>query len=61
MTKIKDIIAYLENIAPPPYQEDYDNSGLLVGNPEDETNGVLIALDTTEEIIQEALDKQCNQ
>jgi len=60
MTKIKDIIAYLENIAPPPYQEDYDNSGLLVGNPEDETNGVLIALDTTEEIIQEALDKQCN-
>ena len=26
MTKIKDIIAYLENIAPPPYQEDYDNA-----------------------------------
>ena len=60
MTKIRAIIAYLENIAPPPYQEDYDNSGLLVGKPENEVKGVLITLDTTEEVIQEALDKKCN-
>lgn len=60
MTKIKTIIAYLEKIAPLGYQEDYDNSGLLVGNPENEIKGVLITLDTTEEIIEEALDRKCN-
>jgi len=60
MTKIKEVISYLEGFAPPALQEDYDNSGLLVGNPDDETKGVLITLDTTEDIIQEALDKECN-
>ncbi len=60
MTKIREVLTYLESIAPPPYQEDYDNSGLLVGNPEDEVTGVLITIDTTEDIIQEALDNGCN-
>ena len=60
MTKIKDVISYLETIAPLSYQESYDNSGLLTGNKQDIVNGVLTTLDCTEEIVQEAIDKRCN-
>ncbi len=60
MTKIKDVINYLETFAPLAYQESYDNSGLLTGNTEDDANGVIISLDCTEPVIQEAIDKGCN-
>jgi len=53
--KIKEITNYLESIAPLSYQESYDNSGLLVGNHNDEVSKILITLDTTEEIIDEAI------
>jgi len=58
--KIKELTSFLETIAPSSYQESYDNSGLIVGNPNDEINGVLICLDSTESIIDEAIDKKCN-
>ncbi len=58
--KIKDITNYIEQIAPLPLQESYDNSGLLVGNKEDELTGALITLDCTEEIIEEAIKTNCN-
>lgn len=60
MPKVKEIIKVLEDFAPKYYQESYDNSGLQVGNVEDEVTGVLIALDCTELIISEAIDKNCN-
>ncbi|ELR73239.1 Hypothetical protein C900_04750 [Fulvivirga imtechensis AK7] len=60
MTKIKDIIQYLENIAPPAYQEGYDNSCLITGDSSMAVTNVLITLDVTEEVVQEALDKNCN-
>ena len=60
MTKIKDVISYLETIAPLAYQESYDNSGLLTGNKQDTIEGVIITLDCTEAIVQEAIDKGCN-
>lgn len=60
MAKIKDIINYLETVAPPHFQESYDNSGLLTGNPQNEIDGVLITLDTTEAIVDEAISKKCN-
>lgn len=53
--KIKDIILHLERIAPPALQESYDNSGLQVGHPEMEAEGVLVTLDVNEEVIQEAI------
>ena len=59
MTKIKDITKHLEETAPSPYQESYDNSGLLVGDPEAEVQQVLITLDTTEEVIKEAINLGC--
>jgi len=42
------------------YQEGYDNSGLQIGNPEDEAKGVLISLDVTEAILDEAMQKGAN-
>lgn len=58
--KIKELTNYLETIAPSSYQESYDNAGLIVGNPNDEIQGVLVCLDSTEAIIEEAIQKKCN-
>lgn len=58
--KLIEITNYLESIAPLNYQEDYDNSGLIVGNGNDEITAALVALDCTEQIVDEAIAKQCN-
>src|SRR5215212_7283514 len=58
--KIAAVISYLESIAPSSYQEDYDNAGLLTGNPEWECTGVLCTLDATEDVIREARAMNCN-
>lgn len=58
--KIKEVTDFLESIAPKAYQESYDNSGLLTGNYLDEVKGILVTLDCTEEVIQEAIDRQTN-
>ncbi|MCA6073297.1 Nif3-like dinuclear metal center hexameric protein [Fulvivirga sedimenti] len=60
MMKIKDIIQHLEQIAPPSYQESYDNSGLLTGSPSDEVSGILVTLDVTEAVVDESVAKGCN-
>lgn len=56
---IKEIISFLENLAPLNYQESYDNAGLIVGNPANSCTRVLLCLDATEAIIDEAVEKQC--
>ena len=38
--KVKDVVSLIEQLAPPHYQEDYDNTGLTAGNPNDEVSGV---------------------
>lgn len=58
--KIKELTAYLETIAPPLYQESYDNAGLIVGDPAAEITGVLLCLDSTEAVVAEAVEKGCN-
>lgn len=58
--KIKNLITHLESIAPPVYQENYDNAGLIVGDPETKITGVLICLDSTEAVLEEAKAKKCN-
>jgi dinuclear metal center YbgI/SA1388 family protein len=57
--KIKEITSFLESIAPLHYQESYDNSGLIVGNPDAEISKALICLDSTEQIIDEAIKQKC--
>lgn len=58
--KLAEITNFLETIAPLNYQEDYDNSGLIVGNDEDEVHAALVALDCTEQIVDEAIAKNCD-
>ena len=57
---IKDIISEIEHFAPPALKEDYDNVGLLVGSATAEATGVLITLDVTEEVVDEAIQNGCN-
>ncbi len=58
--RIADIVQHLEAVAPPVYQEGYDNAGLIVGDASQECTGVLTCLDSTEEVIAEAVEKGCN-
>ena len=58
--KLKEITGYLESLAPPSYQESYDNAGLIVGDPELEIGKALLCIDSTEEVVREAIKKGCN-
>jgi dinuclear metal center YbgI/SA1388 family protein len=57
---IQELTDFLAYLAPPAYQEGYDNSGLLVGDPATEVTGVLLALDCTEKVVAEAVRRGCN-
>jgi len=57
---VNDITKVLEELAPLAHAEDFDNVGLLVGNPNMKVNGVLVTLDTLENVVDEAIDKNCN-
>ena len=58
--QILEIINALETFAAADYQESYDNSGLIVGNPTTHCTGILCTLDATEEVILEAIAAGCN-
>ena len=58
--KIKEILNSLEETFSLSLQESYDNSGLIIGNATNEVSKVLICFDCTEEIVEEALNKDCN-
>ena len=53
--KVKDIIKVIEGFAPLSIQESWDNSGLCIGSPEDDVNSVLLALDCTPDLVDEAV------
>jgi len=57
---ISFITSLLEKIAPLSLQEDYDNAGLITGNKNWECKGALVCLDVTEEILEEAIQQNCN-
>lgn len=58
--KVKEITEIIEEFAPLSYQESYDNSGLIVGNNNDDVTGVLIALDCIDSVLEEAIALNCN-
>ena len=58
--KIAAITAFLESIAPPSLQENYDNAGLITGNAAWECTGIITSLDATEAVVMEAIEKKCN-
>ncbi|HZI52193.1 MAG TPA: Nif3-like dinuclear metal center hexameric protein, partial [Chitinophagaceae bacterium] len=57
---IAQIISFLESTAPPSLQEHYDNAGLITGNTDWECHGIICSLDATEEVVKEAIAKNCN-
>ena len=58
--KLQEITNALEEIAPISYQESYDNSGLLIGDKKQEIKSALLCLDSTEAVIDEAIEKKCD-
>lgn len=58
--RIKEILQTIEQIAPLPLQESFDNSGLQVGDPNQEAEGVLLCIDVTENVVDEAISLSCN-
>jgi len=58
--KIKELTRKIEELAPLSLQESYDNAGLIIGEPGKEIKGVLITLDVTEAVMQEAIQNNCN-
>ncbi len=60
MILIKDVIRCIEDFAPLPLQESYDNSGVQCGNVNEKATGALLCLDVTEKVINEAIKKKCN-
>lgn len=58
--KIQNITSFLESFAPLSLQENYDNAGLLTGNAGWDCTGIITTLDSTEEVIMEAIEKKCN-
>lgn len=60
MISKKELVSFLESLAPKVLQEDYDNTGWQFGNTEDEVKGVLLCLDVTEAVVEEAKKTNCN-
>ncbi len=56
MATVKEIYNYIDSIAPFKTQEEWDNSGLLVGNENAEVNKILFALDATTDVINQAVE-----
>tara|TARA_B110000261_G_scaffold131575_1_gene147736 strand:+ start:178 stop:960 length:783 start_codon:yes stop_codon:yes gene_type:complete len=57
---LREITSILEEWAPLEYQENYDNSGLIIGDPNTKITGALLTLDSTEDVVEEAIKKGAN-
>ena len=60
MPTVRDIADIIESFAPKSLQESYDNTGLQIGDPMTEVTAVLVCLDVTEDILAEAIERDCN-
>lgn len=57
--RVKDVIARLLQAYPLVLQESWDRNGLIVGNPEAEVERILVAVDPTLPVVEEAIEKRC--
>ncbi len=57
---VQDVITILNDYAPLQYAEDFDNTGLLVGEATRKITGILVTLDTLETVVDEAIENNCN-
>ena len=56
MIKVSEILGFVTDVAPLNWQENYDNSGLLIGDSNALVDKVLLTLDVTEKVIDEAIE-----
>jgi dinuclear metal center YbgI/SA1388 family protein len=57
---VKDLCSIIEKLTPKILSEDFDNVGLMVGNLDQKVSSILVALDCTLEVINEAKENNCN-
>lgn len=57
---VNDFIEAIEELSPSYYAEDFDNTGLLIGEKSMEVTGALITLDALESVVDEAIENRCN-
>ncbi len=60
MVTVREVINYLESYIPRSWQESWDSVGLHTGSPDMEVKGILLAVDFTCDVLQEAIDTGCN-
>ena len=58
--RIREVLQVIEALAPLPLQENYDNSGIQVGDHNREATGAILCIDITEDVIDEAISLKCN-
>ena len=58
--RVKEVAGVLEEFAPLQIQESWDNSGLSVGSPDAEVSGIMLGLDCTPQLVDEAVAAGCN-
>ena len=57
MCTVQDVYNFINMIAPFETQEDFDNSGMIVGEKGRKVHGILVTLDVTENVVREAIEK----
>lgn len=55
-----DVQLSLERVAPSRWQESWDNSGHLIGDPQSAVSGILVCLDLSDAVLDEAQALECN-
>ncbi len=58
--KVRDIANIIEEFAPLSLQASYDNAGLIVGHYDTDVRGIMLAVDLTEDVINEAIERDAN-
>ena len=58
--KLSKLISILDTHVPFSTAESWDNVGLLIGDENQQVNGILTALDCTEDVVNQAIDKNIN-
>ena len=58
MYTVKQILELIDVLAPFETAEDWDNSGLMIGNPNQPVSRILLALDVNEEVVHEAISQK---
>lgn len=60
MSKVKDVLKYMNEIAPFETAMSWDNVGLLIGNENDEVTNCVLALDVNQDVLDYTIEQKAN-